>query len=121
MIQCYKIDIIVYLSRDTQMCVILPSSDVQDTVCYLHEPTLRHFQLFITQNHWADFYKIHVIDALQSHYLTKESAQQFLKYVVPKVTQISSYFSSLQHFLICLKTTLPYFKFCQICTINYVI
>ena len=28
------------LYQDTWLCVVWPSSDVQVTVCYLHEPTL---------------------------------------------------------------------------------
>ena len=59
----------------------------------------------------GSFKQNHIIYALQSRYLAyqiwKESAQQFLRYVVSKVPQISSYFSSLQHSLIRLKTTFP--------------
>ena len=36
-------------NQDTQLCVVWPSLDAQDTVCYLLEPTSSHFQPFIAQ------------------------------------------------------------------------
>ena len=90
--------------------------------CYLHEPTFSHFQKFTAQKLLG---QNHVLDVLQSHYLTyliwKELAQWFPRYAVPKVTRISLHFSSSQHSLIHLKTTFSYFEFHQICTINYTI
>ena len=38
-----------YIYQDTRSCIVQPSSGVQDTVCYLHKPTLSRFQPFITQ------------------------------------------------------------------------
>ena len=111
--------------QDTQSCVTRPSLGAQDSVCYLPEPTFSCFWPFIAQNYWANFNQNHVLDTLQSHYLMykiwKELVQQFPRYVVPKVVPTSSYFSSsLQHSLIRLKTSLPYFEFCQICTVNII-
>ena len=35
--------------QDTRLCFVWPSLDARDNVCYLHEPSLSRFQLFITQ------------------------------------------------------------------------
>ena len=60
------------------------SLGVQDTVCYLHKPTLSHFQSFIA---WEDFNKNHVLDTLQSGYptyqISEELTQQFLRHTAP--------------------------------------
>ena len=90
------------------------------------QTNFKPFSALYNKNYWADFNRNHIIDTLQSCYLAyqiwKESAQRFPRYAVPKVIQISSYFSSSsQHSLIRFKTTFPYFEFRQICTVNYAI
>ena len=58
---------------------------VRETLCYLHELCMNQLVIFSHyKNHSANFNWIHVLDALQSCYLTcqiwKESTQQFLRY-----------------------------------------
>ena len=43
------------MCQDTQLCVVQPSLGVQDTVCYLHEPTFSCFQPFIAQKLLGQF------------------------------------------------------------------
>ena len=88
--------------QDTWLCVVWPSSGVWDIVCYLHKPTFSHFQLFIEL---ADFTKSHLrCSTVSLPYIFERNWPS--SYVVLKVTQISTYFSSSQHKLIHYKTLL---------------
>ena len=44
-----------YDHQDTRSCVVQPSSGMQDTMCYLHEPTFSRFQLLIAQKLLGQF------------------------------------------------------------------
>ena len=57
------------IDQDIRLCVVRPSSDTRDTV-YFTRTNFTRFHLFIAQKYWAYFNQNHVLDALQSRYLT---------------------------------------------------
>ena len=49
------ITLLIMSDQDTRSCVMRPSLDARDTVCYLHESTLSCIQPFITQKLLGQF------------------------------------------------------------------
>ena len=91
MCECACACLLPRISRHTVMCCVAKFGCMRHCVIYSNQ-LLAVFSCLYHKNYWADFNQNHILDVLQSRYL---------------MYQIWKVLFSLQHSLICFKSTFP--------------